>query len=1079
MAYGVKYRLDFSDTEGNKRRLEIFKKDYDGIVYPLIGTANPVQINWEQDNDFYDPIIASNCEINLMQTDTATYEDFYGFDEREFLVKVYYENQGNGLFWEDIFSNWENYDQLWEGDGSGGFLVFWQGYLIQDTYQQKIIQTPFNVSFKAVDGLGLLKGVNFPIAPNNIVTLWECLYKSLSENGLEYNIFVKTDLKEENAESFTNVFEDVNINSSTYTDINTYKFDCAKVLYSILTGFNCRIFQSEQDFFIVNNADIATLEDITFRRYDADGLYIEDVVKGKIIDIPTNALPMGQDLIKEVSGGIIEIRNTVLNNNLINYIPNGNFEDGFTDWVYDEERVTLNANSVKGGQSARVTGLFSGGFDIVLTNEFDSKAQNDTEEKDSSFDFSFEVQFENGGFQSIIANYTAPYLISHIFREYVDGEPTENTQTFYYSKENKTWTETPTVNFFVYSGRGEWLTYNENIVFSIDGVNEGYLSDKFKVQFTIPSQSSGGPHIAMYLGGVIINWKTLFYLSEPTAEPEKFIFNVDELLTYSKQITNRNLTNILEYKDIYQGSSFNNFLKGYLAPKDSNLFGYITKFKRPGDANYRFIEDLTAQQRINDTRITQEKFEGTLKRLGSIEPIYLFDRLKVNFQTYTESKPLIIDTFKYDVKNNLYGFTGHLGDQETDAEVVFDSNKISYGVEVILECKTYYVQNNSLIENTTIKYKDCQGVDVEFVILPDSQSNDFCATTAPIRVSGSTSIEIVLVSEICLVGNNNYLLQKCSDNSTGWRTEQTVDEIDLDLTFRVTDTGGATYTVVGVGTEGASVGNVTNTGQLNCPGASEFLYYAPNGVTVKAYPAAVSGQEYELDGVTYLVLEDRAALNAAISAGRDLSTVVTTRITFLNSAFYDNTTFNDDISSWDTSNVTTMNSMFSGATAFNQNIGYWDTSNVVEFIQMFFEAVNFNQDIGNWDTSSGANFNSVFYGATSFNQNLNNWDLSSATTMRFMFGFASSFNGDITGWDTSNVVVMEAMFAYATAFNQNIGGWDTSSVISMPLMFRDCVAFNQDLSNWCVTNITSEPIFFSLNTPSWSLPKPVWGTCPS
>jgi len=26
MAYGVKYRLDFSDAQGNKRRLEILKK---------------------------------------------------------------------------------------------------------------------------------------------------------------------------------------------------------------------------------------------------------------------------------------------------------------------------------------------------------------------------------------------------------------------------------------------------------------------------------------------------------------------------------------------------------------------------------------------------------------------------------------------------------------------------------------------------------------------------------------------------------------------------------------------------------------------------------------------------------------------------------------------------------------------------------------------------------------------------------------------------------------------------------------------------------------------------------------------
>jgi hypothetical protein len=40
------------------------------------------------------------------------------------------------------------------------------------------------------------------------------------------------------------------------------------------------------------------------------------------------------------------------------------------------------------------------------------------------------------------------------------------------------------------------------------------------------------------------------------------------------------------------------------------------------------------------------------------------------------------------------------------------------------------------------------------------------------------------------------------------------------------------------------------------------------------------------------------------------------------------------------------------------------------------------------------------------------------------------------------------------------------------------MSFNQNLSDWCVINIPSIPFNFANNSPQWTLPKPVWGTCP-
>ena len=53
MAYGVKYRLEFSDVLGNGKKIEILKDGYSGSVLPLIGTDEPLSIKWDGDDYFY------------------------------------------------------------------------------------------------------------------------------------------------------------------------------------------------------------------------------------------------------------------------------------------------------------------------------------------------------------------------------------------------------------------------------------------------------------------------------------------------------------------------------------------------------------------------------------------------------------------------------------------------------------------------------------------------------------------------------------------------------------------------------------------------------------------------------------------------------------------------------------------------------------------------------------------------------------------------------------------------------------------------------------------------------------------
>ena len=265
--------------------------------------------------------------------------------------------------------------------------------------------------------------------------------------------------------------------------------------------------------------------------------------------------------------------------------------------------------------------------------------------------------------------------------------------------------------------------------------------------------------------------------------------------------------------------------------------------------------------------------------------------------------------------------------------------------------------------------------------------------------------------------------------------------------------------------------------------------------------------------------------DGSASFNQDISGWDVSKVTSMFVMFYGAAAFNQDISGWDVSNVQSMGSMFTGATAFDQPIGTWDVSNVVDMYRMFGEASSFDQDISAWNVSKVTTLAQMFGGATAFNQPLSSWNVSNVTDMNGMFNatsfnqdigawdvskvtsmsgmFAGSpfnqdigawdvssvsdmnnmfgespFDRDISGWDVSSVITMASMFERAAAFNQDLSGWNVSSVTDMSEIFRDATLFNADLSGWCVTNIPTAPADFDLNATSWTLARPLWGTCP-
>ena len=96
---------------------------------------------------------------------------------------------------------------------------------------------------------------------------------------------------------------------------------------------------------------------------------------------------------------------------------------------------------------------------------------------------------------------------------------------------------------------------------------------------------------------------------------------------------------------------------------------------------------------------------------------------------------------------------------------------------------------------------------------------------------------------------------------------------------------------------------------------------------------------------------DEVTLREMISENKDVTKVVTSKITNFECLFSNNTVFNQNIGNWDVSKVTSMTSMFSNARAFNQNLSGWDVDQVIHY-------ANFGTGTTAWSAANKPQFGS-------------------------------------------------------------------------------------------------------------------------
>lgn len=640
MAYGVKYRLEFADLKGNKRKVEIFKNGYSGAVLPMVGTGEPVEIEWKAEEDLYEPLIGSLCTLNLLVTDDVTYDDFYLYDEREYKVVVYFEAS------------------------AGSWQTYWSGWIVNDLYSQALVSTPYSLSITATDNLGQLDGYDTwmpPITTDN-ATLWQYMWNALTNLGLGYDIYISNDIRIATDSAWKNVFDQITIKKSGFYHDYYIINDAKMTLRSILMGFNCRLFQSFGRWYIVNcssygdqriiegiqagtytGAGILTAkqgflnggtENIKYWIYNASGVAQSAVTTNMLKVIPTNMQPIGQNLFRTPRRPVKKYQQIVdISQQQVDLNLNASFEFEYENWTTQLVTTEFANAPFAGRKSLKYVGTSAlGVYTIRLSSSNSLQAI-----EGNQYQVLFSVNIDKGGTDNRL-----PWFLRI---EYAPGVYT------YWSEANKTWGTSPGSvlwNETQVIGAGTF----ESFKFT---AKEAPENGTMQIGFSYPYINSPGAYTGMYLDNCAVR----------NIDKDQNVYK--EVYFIREQSGTFVTSDVMEHSGVVQADVDSVVFLG--AFTDNNAF------KRAQDGTGLFLEQIVTQQRLNDFRQYSMQYEGDLYNMDEFAVMSMAHKLWIKFPTLTETDSAIVDSIRVQLKSNLYTCQFHIPNNYTD---VASNYRISY-----------------------------------------------------------------------------------------------------------------------------------------------------------------------------------------------------------------------------------------------------------------------------------------------------------------------------------------------------------------------------------------------------------------
>lgn len=693
MAYGVKFRLDFEDHEGNGKRLDILKDGYTGEILPLVGGAEPVKIKWDGDDDFYSPIIGSTCTINLYETDDTNYDDFFNEPEREYKVEVYTAQAIRDEFKNNVqldggiveaadclSSSYYDTGTLLQSrvvnDGGimeavecvsavltetqDNYTLFWTGWLLSDQFKEVMAPNPQPIQLTAIDGLGELD--NF-FVDNTFYTisfnalqfdLASIICKALENTGLNLDVLLNNDIAIIDnlfTGSTANLYTtNIGGNEAIFLSDEYEFFNVKEFLENILKNINARVFQANGKYVVLNNSTYSEQAIIDYVKEYKDendalpegiGTMRQAYLKGDIESLYYKRFNSSGTLQGDYyHEGLRTVRTDLqpLEQNLTREA-----ERGYKAVRFETPPVKkiLEYNDDVGFEYQNTTHwtITSGSFatdEIALTG---SRSFKTTATNSGSTPTSLAITGQYSGNRDVAMKLKLNY--------YYDTNNAIQSTTLY----NRFWCQIyfqAAVPFYFDVENNNWTTTAKYFFFENDkGVADQWVSQSLDIaKLPAAAAQSQTVYLRIYgprnyltnYQGVYIDNTVLFREQQKTAINERLL-------------TQDSTTNVI-INDTEIDRQLFNFTLGYTDIYDSSdLF------------SYKIPQQATAIQQLNDFRSIVSRYEGTLYNNESA-PVTPMDKIRINFTNFSEGDSLILDGLEYSVKSNRYNIIAHKPNQD-------------------------------------------------------------------------------------------------------------------------------------------------------------------------------------------------------------------------------------------------------------------------------------------------------------------------------------------------------------------------------------------------------------------------------
>jgi hypothetical protein len=252
MAYQNKYKSTFATKSGKTAYLYLQEDAYGGSIIEYQGVSINLQYIPTSDDPF-EPIYASQLGVVLDVTDNlANIPDFTTLNDRKYFAKLFLD------------ANLE-----------------WSGWVLCDNVQISYSTGRKQLSFNAVDGLGLLKSIPLPVSASTNTNATNTLlyFIRLCLNGCGFptnpNImtvcsYYATGMEDRTTHSYSEPFNQAYLPYRTFIDNGATYLNSLTVLSNIVKSFGCRIFQAGGKWWIVAVNEFAN-ENNWFTEYTYTG----------------------------------------------------------------------------------------------------------------------------------------------------------------------------------------------------------------------------------------------------------------------------------------------------------------------------------------------------------------------------------------------------------------------------------------------------------------------------------------------------------------------------------------------------------------------------------------------------------------------------------------------------------------------------------------------------------------------------------------------------------------------------------------------------------------------------------------